>query len=298
MTTDTLALRTPTTAEPRWLDPTLYPFAAHSIELEGQRLHYIDEGTGEPVLFVHGTPSWSFEWREQVKALREHHRCIAVDHLGFGLSDKPQQAAYKPEDHARRLAQLVRALDLRSVTLVVHDFGGPIGVGAALLEPERFARLVVVNTWLWSLAEQPAVRRISRFVRSIFGRFLYLLLNFSPRVILPASFAMKQRLTRNVHRHYLAPFATRRERTAPWVLGCELAGSGSFYESLWQQRERWPRLAAIVWGMRDPALNTQLLLQLEAAFPQARVTRIADAGHFPQEEAPELVTAALREVLL
>jgi pimeloyl-ACP methyl ester carboxylesterase len=276
-----------------WLDRELYPFESRYIELDGQRLHYIDEGDGEPLLFVHGTPSWSFEWREQVRALRGRFRCIALDHLGFGLSDKPEHAAYKPEDHARRLAQFARALDLRDVTLVVHDFGGPIGVGAALEEPARFTRLVLINTWLWSLAEEPSVRKISSFVRSFLGRFLYRVLNFSPRVLLPASFAVKQRLSRSVHRHYLAPFASRRERTAPWVLGCELAGSDAYYALLWQRRSEWPELAAIIWGMRDPLLKPSLLAQLEAAFPHVPVTRLADAGHFPQEEDARVVSAAI-----
>ena len=297
MTPDALALSAPGASEPRWLDPQLYPFASRYIEIEGQRLHYVDVGTGETILFVHGTPSWSFEWRAQVQELSQHCRCIALDHLGFGLSDKPQHGAYKPEDHAQRLVRFVRALDLHAVTLVVHDFGGPIGLGAALVEPARFARLVVLNTWLWSLSERPAVRRISGFVRSALGRFLYRFLNFSPRVLLPAAFAVRKRLSRSVHRHYLAPFSSWRERTAPWVLGCELAGSGAFYDSLWQRRSQWPELAAIIWGMRDPALESALLAQLEAAFPTAAVTRIADAGHFPQEEAAQTVTDALRRAL-
>lgn len=294
MTTAALTLTTPLAP---WLDRELYPFTAHYLELDGQRVHYLDEGAGDTLLFVHGTPSWSFEWREQVRVLRGRYRCIALDHLGFGLSDKPERAAYKPEDHARRLAQLARALDLRDVTLVVHDFGGPIGVGAALLEPARFTRLVVMNTWLWSTAELPSVRKISGFVRSWLGRFLYRVLNFSPRVLLPASFAVKQRLSRRVHRQYLAPFASRRERTAPWVLGCELAGSDAFYASLWRRRAEWPALATIIWGMRDPILSTSLLAQLEAAFPGVPVARIADAGHFPQEEAPDAVTEALQRAL-
>jgi haloalkane dehalogenase len=297
MTTHALALSSRVQPAVRWLDRRLYPFVSRYIELDGQRIHYIDEGAGEPVLFVHGTPSWSFEWRAQVKELSQRYRCIAIDHLGFGLSDKPERAGYKPEDHARRLAQFVRALDLRGVTLLVHDFGGPIGVGAALEEPARYARLVVMNTWLWSLAERASVRKISSFVRSFIGRFLYRFLNFSPRVLLPASFAVKQRLTRAVHRHYLAPFSSWRERIAPWVLGCELAGSDAYYAALWQRRSEWPELAAIIWGMRDAMLDSSLLAQLEAAFPNASVTRIVNAGHFPQEEDPVAVTASVQRAL-
>jgi pimeloyl-ACP methyl ester carboxylesterase len=285
-------------ADHAWLDRELYPFAPHFIELEGQRLHYVDEGEGKPVLFVHGTPSWSFEWRAQIHALSQAGwRCIALDHLGFGLSDKPEAAAYKPEDHARRLGQWVERLDLRDVTLVVHDFGGPIGLGAALEAPERYSRSIVINSWLWGTADQPAAARISRFVRSPWGRFLYRTLNASPRWLLPAAFADKRRLTPSVHRHYVAPFRTRRERTAPWVLGCELLGSSSFYEGLWRRRAQIPELTAILWGMRDPAFRADSLARWQAAFPHARVTRFDDAGHFPQEEAPQALTQALFEAL-
>jgi pimeloyl-ACP methyl ester carboxylesterase len=108
-----------------WLDRRLYPFASRQFATPDGVLHYIDEGHGRPILFVHGTPSWSFEWRHALTALRQETRTIAVDHLGFGLSDKPRDAGYKPQDHARRLLEFVRALDLRELTLVVHDFGGP-----------------------------------------------------------------------------------------------------------------------------------------------------------------------------
>lgn len=293
--TPAISVRTP--AAP-WLDRELYPFAPHFVELDGHRLHYVDEGEGKPVLFVHGTPSWSFEWRAQIRALSHAgFRCVAPDHLGFGLSDKPEHAPYKPEDHARRLRALVERLDLRDVTLVVHDFGGPIGLGAALEAPERYARSVVINTWMWGLSDKPAVAKIARFVRSPLGRFLYRVLNASPRFLLPASFGDRRRLQRHVHRHYLAPFNTRRERTAPWVLGCELLESNAFYESLWQRRAELPELRAILWGMRDPAFGTDELARFQSAFPRARVTRFDDAGHFPQEELPQAVTQALLAAL-
>jgi len=106
--------------EPAWLDRSLYPFKSRFFSTDEGRLHYVDEGQGRPVLFVHGTPSWSFEWRHAIASLRGEARAIAIDHLGFGLSDKPLVAAYRPEDHARRLLAFVRALDLQDVTLVVQ----------------------------------------------------------------------------------------------------------------------------------------------------------------------------------
>ena len=257
-------------------------------------MHYVDEGEGRPILFVHGTPSWSFEWRHALSRLRQHARVIAVDHLGFGLSDKPQAAGYTPQDHARRLLAFVRALDLHELTLVVHDFGGPIGLPVALEDRERVRCLVVLNSWAWPHAADPRIRRLSRIVASPLGRLLYLGLNASPRWLIPASFARREALTPSVHRHYLGPFARRSERTAPWVLGVELAGSDAYYATLWERRAELRHVpSSLVWGERDPAFGPSYLERWREMLPNARVHALP-VGHFPQEEAPDAVLEALR----
>lgn len=290
----TLAHPAAALARREWLDRSLYPFASHFYDTDGARMHYADEGRGSPILFVHGTPSWSFEWRHAIRELRSEHRCVAPDHLGFGLSDKPRDAAYRPADHAARLARLVRSLDLRDLVLVVHDFGGPIGLPLALDEPERVRAVVIINSWMWAHGSSPSIRRLSRLVASPIGRFLYTWLNASPRWIVPASFADKSKLTREIHRHYTAPFGARHERVAPWVLGCELAGSDPYYATLWERRAALvEKPVTLVWGTRDPAFGSSYLEHWSDALPSARVVRI-DAGHFPQEEAPDAVTEAIR----
>lgn len=282
-------------SEPAWLDRSLFPFRARRFELESRTLTYVDEGAGRPILFVHGTPSWSFEWRHAIGALRAERRCVALDHLGFGLSDKPETAAYRPADHAARLLAFVRALDLRELTLVLHDFGGPIGLPVLLEEPERVRSLVVVNSWAWAHGDDPRIARLSRFVASPLGRFMYTWLNASPRWLVPASAANKAAFTPAVRRHYTGPFGNRRERLAPWVLGCELAGSDAFYEASWQRRSQLLNLPVhLIWGERDPAFGPDYLARWRAALPHARVTLLHDAGHFPQEEQPEAFCAALR----
>ena len=284
---------------PAWVDRGLYPFVPRRFVSDDGVLRYVDEGQGRPVLLVHGTPSWSFEWRGVIAALRQQRRVIAPDHLGFGLSDKPAGGAYRPEDHARRLLALFDSLDLRDVTLVVHDFGGPIGLPLALERSERIRSVVVINSWMWPLGDDPRVVRISRFVASPLGRFLYLQLNGSPRWLLPSSFARRDRLTRAVHRQYLAPFGQRDERKAPWVLGCELAGSSEYYARLWAERRKLARLPlTVVWGQRDPAFGEKELARWIEALPEARVHLLPDAGHFPQEEAPDAVLGAIRDALV
>jgi haloalkane dehalogenase len=278
---------------PSWLDRQEYPFSPRSLATPEGRLSYLDEGRGPPILLVHGTPSWSFEWRGVIAALAATHRCIAPDHLGFGLSDKPT-TSLRPEDHARRLKELVLALDLRELTLVVHDFGGPIGLPLALDLPERVSRVVVLNTWMWPNSEDQAVARIDRLVRSWLGRVLYRWLNFSPRVLLPAAFSQRRLLSRAAHRHYLGPFGRRADREAPYALAQALCGSDAFYASLWDRRaELAKKPLNILWGERDPAFTLRHLQRWQEAFPKAQLRRLPNVGHFLAEEAPGEVAREL-----
>jgi pimeloyl-ACP methyl ester carboxylesterase len=284
-----------TSSVPAWVDHAQYPFAVKRFETADGALSYVDEGAGPTVLFVHGTPSWSFEWRAVIAALRADHRCVAVDHLGFGLSDKPRDAPLAPEDHARRLRALVEALDLREVTLVVHDFGGPIGIPLALDCPERVARVVAINTWMWPNGEDPEVRKLDRVIRSPIGRFLYRWLNFSPRVLLPSTFAVKKRLTRALHAQYLRPFARRADREAPYQLARALLGADPHYAALWARRDELARKPlTVLWGMKDPALSERHLKRWVDSFARATVVRVEDAGHFVAEERPDAVIDAVR----
>lgn len=162
---------------PVWLDSAAYPFRPHFLETGEGRLHYVDEGVGPAVVLIHGTPTWSFLYRDLIARLAASgHRVIAVDHLGFGLSDtagiRSPNATYRPEDHARRLGALLDSLALSDVTLVVHDFGGPIGLSYAIEHPDHIARLVVLNSWLWALDGDTRIARGSRIAASQLGRFL------------------------------------------------------------------------------------------------------------------------------
>jgi haloalkane dehalogenase len=301
MPTEAITVSTPNdplcAAQPAWLDVAAYPFTTRRWSCPEGTLSYVDEGQehGKPILFVHGTPSWSFEWRHVIAALRGERRCIAIDHLGFGLSDKPEHAAYRPEDHARRLQAFVRALDLRDITLVVHDFGGPIGLPVALDMPERVERIVVLNSFMWANGHDPAVQKIDRVVRSFIGKLLYRWLNISPRVLLPAAMGDRKALSKATHRQYVMPFARRAARESLYQLACALIGSDAFYETLWSRRaELAPRLTDIVWGDSDPAFTAQHLARWREAFPSAVVTRLPRTGHFVAEETPDAVITTLR----
>jgi len=264
------------------------------VEIEGTRVHYVDEGDGSPVLFVHGLPTWSFVWRHLIAGLRDRHRCVALDLPGFGLSDKPAGDAYRPEDQARRLAAFVDALRLKDFALVVHDFGGPIGLALALDRPDAVRRLVLFNTWMWSLAAEPRYARAGRLLASPLGRFLYERVGFSLNVVWRHA-VRDRRYTRAVHRQYAAPLAEPAARHATWIYARELLGSSDWYASLWARRERLARIPALlVWGARDPAFAA-CLLRWRSLFYRADVLELADAGHAPQEtRGPEVVPVVAR----
>lgn len=282
-------------SEHDWVDRELYPFRPHHLDTPDGRMHYVDEGTGPVVVLVHGTPTWSFLYRDVIRELSRDHRVVAPDHLGFGLSDKPADAPYRPEDHAARLALLIGRLGLEDITLVVEDFGGPIGLSYAIERPGNVRALVLMNTWLWSLKGTSA-EKMGRLFSTALGRFLYTRLNFSPRVILPSAYGDRKKLTKRIHRQYLAPFGSPAERQGAWAFARALIGSDAWYESLWQRRDRLARQPALLlWGLKDPAFGPAYLARWKEALPGARVMEFADAGHFvPEEVDPAVLAEAIR----
>jgi haloalkane dehalogenase len=264
----------------------------------GRRLHYVDEGEGDTLLFVHGTPTWSFEWRHCIRALSPTHRCVAVDHLGFGLSDRPYDFDYAPESHASVLREFVDRLDLHDVTLVVHDYGGPIGLPLVLARPTVVRRLVLLNTWMWSFADDPGMVRRGKIAGGRVGRLLYRYANFSLRVLMPSVYADTQKLTARIYEQYLTPFRDldSRERVL-WPLARAILGSSAYYDSLWRERDRLRDVPAlIIWGTKDSAFRPSLLERWHQALPQAAVVELP-VGHWPHEEAPDDVARAMQSFL-
>lgn len=280
---------------PDWLDRTAYPFPSSFFDVGDGRLHYVDVGTGPAVVLVHGTPTWSFLYRRLIDDLRADHRVIAPDLLGFGLSDKPQTEAVAPPRQAEHLRALLDHLDLGRFTMVVHDFGGPIGLSCALDRPEQIERLVLFNTWMWAQTDV-ATTWASRFFGTRLGRWVYTNWNFSPNVMLPA--LTHQELGPDVHAHYRKPFPTPDTRHTPWVFARDLVGANDWYDSLWARREALRVMPALLlWGERDPGFGMEALARWQGLFQTVTTQTFPGAGHLPQEEAPEAVQAALRAFL-
>jgi pimeloyl-ACP methyl ester carboxylesterase len=282
-----------------WFDAEAYPFQSRQFEVGGHTMHYIDEGGGPVILFVHGTPAWSFLYRAQIKALSSQFRCIAVDHIGFGLSDKPVDAPYTPEWHSQNLEKLVDHLQLRDFALVVHDFGGPIGLSMAIRRPEWVSKIVLLNTWLWETASNPAAQKVDRLIRSFLGRFLYLRMNASPKLLLKSAFADKKKLSKAIHRHYIKVFPDKNSRHGLLGLAYNLVGASDWYAAQWKQIDRISDKPFLVfWGMKDQFITPDYLHVWQGKLRNVKqLVRAETAGHFVQEEAGEELTAAILKFL-
>lgn len=269
-----------------WIDTELYPFEIKYLPLEKGNMHYVDEGKGEPILFVHGTPTWSFLYRDFIKELSKEHRCIAIDHLGFGLSEKLDSAHYTPEWHSENLSQFINKMNLQNITLVVHDFGGPIGLSTGIGNSERIKRVVLFNSWLWETKISREAQKIDKMVNSAIGKFLYLNMNFSPKVLFKKGFANSKNLSKEVHKHYIKPFPNVKSRKPLLMLAKSLVGSSDWYQEQWEQMDKLElKPWLIIWGNKDKFISKEYLEKWKVRLPKAEIRKV-ESGHFVQEEKP------------
>ena len=276
--------------EQPWFDKAGYPFASHWLDQDGARMHYLDEGSGPPVLLLHGTPGWSFEYRELIRQLSRTHRCIAPDLVGFGLSDKPAGWSYTLERHTGTLRKLIESLRLERFDLVVHDFAGPVALPLVLERPERFRRLVIMNSWLWPLSINESFARQRWMVDTALMRWMYLYGNFSARMMVKMSWGRHRKLTPLRHRHFLAAFPDAASRHGTYGFLRSTIDRDEYLESLWAQRGRLEHVPTLVlWGMADEFVGPVHLNRWKEALPLADFVELPDVGHFPHDEAPELV---------
>jgi haloalkane dehalogenase len=268
-----------------------YDFAPHYFDQDGLRMHYVDEGDGDPVLLLHGEPTWSFLYRKVIPHLAGGARCVAPDYFGFGRSDKPTDPAwYSYDRHVASVARLVEALDLRAVTLVVQDWGGPIGFALAVDDPSRIARLVVLNTGIGARAPNEEWLRFQAFMRRVgtdivAGQLVRL--------------SLVQDTTDEVIAGYDAPFPVPESRTAI-VQFPELVATGSEHPSaprMLDVRERLRSLdrpALVLFSDSDPIFSRRAAEAMAALLPNAELDPpLAGAGHFLQEDRGEEVGARI-----
>ena len=277
------------------------PFARRLVDVGGIRLHVMEAGAGPAVVFLHGNPAWGFLWRRVAAPLAAAGlRVVLPDLAGLGLSDKPRDPAFHTlETHARLVGALLVAVAPGPLVLVVHDWGGPIGLAAVADRPGRLAGLVVTNTVLGPPRQGARPSRFHRFARvPLVSTAVFRLLGF-PQNALHLTQSDRRSISGDVARAYRWPLRHLADRTAPLALArmVPIADGHPSLPALRRVREvaaAFDGPAAIVWGERDPILG-RALRSVTEVLPRAAVTRVP-AGHYLQEETPGAIAEAVREV--
>ena len=252
-------------------------------------------------MLVHGNPTWSFAWRNLIKDLSADYRVLAVDHMGCGFSDKPRDYPYAFETHIANLRRFLEALNLTRITLLAHDWGGAIGMGAAVQTSERFARFVLFNTAAFRSKRLPWRIGVCRL--PWIGPVAVQGLNAFARAALTMAVAKRERMTEAVRAGYLAPYDSWNHRIAilRFVQDIPLSPKHPSYSSLVAVEEGLGRFGdspmLLVWGERDWCFTTAFLEEFERRFPKAETLRLPDAGHYVFEDAHEQIIPRVRRFL-
>jgi len=292
-----------------------FPFAPHFTRAPAFRMHYLDEGPGdgEVVLCLHGEPTWGYLFRHLVTALRQTHRVIVPDHMGFGKSETPPARSYWLQDHIDNLERFVLALDLTDISLVMHDFGGPVGMGLAARHPDRIRRIIstngptpfgqpdlldrvmanaTVSPWFKWIAEAEA----DGSLEAVLGQLGFNILS----TLKLNGFENNAVITDDWLSAYAAPFASPAECLGAigWAKGFAIAAHRFEMPDPAADRDIRRKPALAIWGEADRTLYAEHFLPLFAAiFPTARIARLAGVGHYCLEDAPSTITTLVAQFL-
>lgn len=283
-----------------------FPFRSRYADIGGMRCHYVDEGAGPPTVLVHGNPTWSFYWRELIQAIAGNGRAIAPDHIGMGFSDRPDRSRY-PFTLERRIQDFgifVRQLELSEpITLIVHDWGGAIGLGWAVDNPDLVSRIVVTNTAAFGLPAGKRMPPALALARSYpLGSGLVVAANAFVRGAI--RLGVKTPMAGDIQAGYLAPYLRRADRISilEFVKDIPLVPTHRSYDTLAAVDRNLVRLAnipmMICWGARDFVFDDHILNEWERRFPSAEVHRFADAGHFVLEDAGDDIVPLVLEFMI
>ena len=278
-----------------------FPFQSRWLNVGGHRMHYIDEGSGEVLLMVHGNPTWSFYWRRLIQHFSRQYRVVAIDHVGCGWSDRPTDFDYRLRSHIDNLQSVVEQLGLDRITLLVHDWGGAIGMGTAARLPDRFSRFVLCNTAAFRSRAIPwriAVCRIP-----LFGALAVRGLNAFARAALSMAVEHRERMTPAVRRGLLAPYGNWHDRIAVlrFVEDIPLKPAHPSYSTLVEVEQGLAQFAEspvlLVWGEKDWCFTPAFRREFEQRLPRAESFPIDDAGHYVVEDAHERMIPRVEQFL-
>jgi haloalkane dehalogenase len=276
-------------------DPALYPFESRWFNSQAGRLHYIDEGAGPPILFCHGNPTWSFLYRNIVSRLRGRFRCIAVDYLGFGLSERPDGYGYTIEEHARSVGELVDHLQLDGFVTMGQDWGGPVSMAVGSARAERVHGVILGNTWFWP-SDEVRTKLFSRVMSTPWMQRQILEKNFFVEQILPRG--MTHHLTPGEMGHYRNAQPAPAARKGVAEMPKQILAASPLLERLARDvpASLAARPALLVWGLKDFAFKpARFLPRMQATFPRNVTVELPHARHYIQEDAPEQIAQAITE---
>lgn len=284
-----------------------FAFKPHLAEIGGHRLHYLDEGTGAPVVMVHGNPNWVYYWRNLIPALSDRFRCLAIDHIGCGLSDKPNDARY-PYTLSRRIDDLEEWLDglgvRENISIVAHDWGGMIACGYATRHPERIAKLVMLNTGAFPLPTTKPVPWQLKLARTpLLGAMLVRGFNAFSRGAVQSCVTRKP-MPPDVAHAYCAPYDSWAHRIAVhrFVQDIPLKPGDHAWETVNNVANGLSSLSGkpmlLGWGDRDFVFDHHFLAEWQRRFPNAELHRFPDCGHYILEDAAEELIPAIRKFLV
>lgn len=282
---------------PDWVSSNLYPFESRFFTISpDHRMHFIDEGEGEPVVFVHGNPTWSFIFRNLIRELDSNFRCIAPDHIGFGLSSHSDRSEdHRPESHARRLGLLLDHLDLRDINLFMTDWGGPIGLDYARKRPERVKRLILANTWCWPVGDDFHFKSFSFLMSSRLGQYLIRNHNLFVNRLMPMVVGDTSVLTPEIMAHYRNALPSPAARSAVAALPGHIVAASNWLRRIWDDRETFiDKPSLLLWGMKDIAFRKKELERWKSVLTDFESHEFADCGHYLAEEAAGSVVSAFR----
>ena len=265
-----------------------YPFQSNYLPINGGRLHFIDEGEGPVIVMVHGNPTWSYYFRKLISLLAVNHRVVAIDHMGCGLSDKPQDYPYTLKQHIENLDTLLNHLKIDCFSLVVHDWGGAIGIGCAVARAEDIEKIVVMNSAAFRSTQIPL--RISLCRLPLFGELLVRYFNGFAR---PALFmAVEKKLKKSVANAYIAPYNNSANRVAIYnfVKDIPLKKTHRSYAQLVEIENNLERLSTLkvpfllLWGGKDFCFNNSFYKEWVKRFPDAEKHYFHEGGHYILED--------------
>ncbi len=289
-----------------------FPFAPHFTTAPGFRMHYVDEGSGDPMILIHGEPTWAYLYRNFIPRLSAHFRVIAPDHMGFGKSATPPDAEYTLDRHARNLGRLIEELELRDITLVMQDWGGPMGAVIASRYPDRMKRFVAMNT-IFGTDRNVREERLTPWfsaikamedagqLEAVLGNLRYLV----GGIMMTLGIQRRDVVTETWLRAYAAAFSTPEECRAAIAFPLEGLHLERIRDTLVAALPGLSKLgqagvpAMMIEGMHDRAIWPHVAIAgFRAFFPQGTVHEVPTAGHFIQEDAPEIVVPLIEEFCL